>query len=392
MLTDKFKPVLVTLLIVVFGITLSGCKLNFLSDSGSDTLEEISREDYLDLSLLEADETGESQKVLYDTATIERGTFEYDVNRSKASVFEPVTYSSKARFDSGEMTFDKFVVSKMDFVKVGDPIAEIIMKTDSIKITEAELSLERLEDQYEAALKSRKESVETRYEHWDWYEKRDQEIFEKQYRIEDIKWEQNEENYKDRIKTAKENIKEMKANAKKTTINSEYEGYVYALEEIKTGTALKNGQTMLTIIPTNKLYISLSDSDKIYGFGAKYTVNITYGRTLNMEFDAVSMNPPVRTLFGELNTGKAYFEVDANYMETISRANIYVSGVASTVENVLMVPAKAVEESSSDNICYTYVLNEDGSYAKTPFISGGRNQEFYWVISGLKEGTKVIIR
>lgn len=370
-------------------IMAAGCSFPEMSESGSNAMIEVNREDYLDLSVLDKD-PAENNATTYETAIVEYGTFEEMLLSTKASVYTPISYVDKASFDSGEMTFEGFLVEKMDYIKKGDPIASVSMSTDSVVIKQAEISLERLKEQYNQALDNYNKGLEDREIPW-WYSEKQTEIQNLQWQMADLRWAQSDANYKDRIKESEKNIKELKANAKKTTIVSDYSGYVFSFEDIKVGDLIKNGQTLLTMVPSETTFIEISDEDMQTSWGSKYTVTAIIGRNNRMEVEAEVVSPPLRSVYGDLNQGKAYLELQVSLKYDISRITMYTSGPSGTIENVLLVPASAVEDDGG-SICHVTVLHDDGSTVRLPFIPGGHNSSYYWVRSGLKEGTKVIVK
>lgn len=372
--------------LLLSGLVLGGCGFG-LTDSGYESTASINPNEYLELGVFDRTDD-EIMEKSYETYTLEYGTFVTE-QTAGASVFEPITYQEKAKIESGTMVFNEFLVSEMDYVKAGDPIASVSPETDSISIKEAELSLQRLKTQYEEAVKSREESIADRDEIYrNLKTDEEKKIRLLQWQIADLNWQKTEASYKERIKSSEDSIAEQKKRANTKTISAEHSGYVYSLEKIEAGTYLKNGQNLLVLVPTNNLYLEMNDKDMIYTYGKQYTVTVRVGRNNKYEFEAYTINPPLCSLYFNMNTGKAYLIVNAQMATNIPRASITVSGVASTIENVLLVPYDAVEK--EDNCCFVTVMNEDGTIARLPFISGGNNRNYYWVISGLDAGMKVI--
>lgn len=381
------KTIRVALMITSCSLLFAGCSLG-MSESGADVNIGIEKSDYLDLSVLERT-TEELSERVYKTITLEYGTFE-NVVSDRARIFDPVTYVEKVSFDSGEMTFVEYLVNDLEYVEKGQAIAEVSMSTDAIRILEAKIDYERLCEKYESAQATRLESLEGRDEiFWKLKTKEEQDIKNIQWRIEDKRWEQTEASYRSRIDSAQKNIKELEKNAKTTKIYAENSGYVYEFEDLENGDVLKNGQSILTLVPDNMVYICVNDPDKKYTFEKEFTVKATLGRSINLEFKAICINPSLRSVFLEVNPGLAYFAVDAQLWRGMQRTTIVVSGVANRVENVLLIPAGLVKEVSG--VTYVTVLNEDGSICDVPFLAGGNNREYYWVFSGLSEGMKIVV-
>ena len=372
---------------ILAGALTAGCGFSLFSDSGTDATLDINKEDYLNLDALTEGTSSSTQG--YEVYEVNYGTYENTVTNKKLSIYVPITYTVSAEFDSGEMKFVEFLVSYYQWVEAGDPIATITMETDSITIREAELSLERLKSSYDEAVAEHEESLKDREGPFYLYEKQMQ-ILENEWAIEDLKWEQTEASYKERIASSEKNIKELKANANKTTVTSKYSGYVMDFEDLEAGDELKNGQAMLTLVPSDRVYAYADDSDMQFSFGAKFTAVMTVNRTQMLEYDAEVVSAPARSLYGDLADNRAFFIVDNSLKNSEWRNSYYVDGVISQIDNVLIIPIDAVEV--VNDIPYVTILKDDGSLLTSPFVEGGHNRNWYWVFSGIEAGTKVIIK
>ena len=117
-----------------------------------------------------------------------------------------------------------------------------------------------------------------------------------------------------------------------------------------------------------------------------------------VEGTVVSMSPV--GVSSNLVSENAYIAVPADKVGEMSEAlfaqrgywNRYVYKVAGTVreiDNVVIVPKKAVTE--IDGCTYVSVVQKSGEIVAQRFISGGYNADYYWVVDGLTEGMEICL-
>ena len=70
---------------------------------------------------------------------------------------------------------------------------------------------------------------------------------------------------------------------------------------------------------------------------------------------------------------------------SLSRVN--VKAQLRNVDNVLLVPKKAVKE--VNRTTYVTVVEDNGARRQQAFVAGGADSDNYWVVTGLTEGTKI---
>ena len=99
-------------------------------------------------------------------------------------------------------------------------------------------------------------------------------------------------------------------------------------------------------------------------------------------------------LYGNLREEKIFFllqpvdEEAFSNTETDNMKDAKIHGDLGTMENVLLVPARAV--TIDNDITYVTIVKEDGSFLKKGFRAGGSNANYYWVMDGLEEGTVIL--
>ena len=66
-----------------------------------------------------------------------------------------------------------------------------------------------------------------------------------------------------------------------------------------------------------------------------------------------------------------------------------LNGVVRNMDNVLVVPKKAVTEKNGNT--YVSVVKENGEIVAQRFVAGGYNANNYWVVEGLTEGMEICL-
>ena len=133
----------------------------------------------------------------------------------------------------------------------------------------------------------------------------------------------------------------------------------------------------------NRVDVSYESSD-----GEKKTVE---GMVANVSASAVSKSINADYVLILLPEDKIaeMLQASAGSRNRWYRISYNVTGSVYSMENVLMVPRKAVWE--QEQRTYVYVKQADGSVKAQSIITGGVDNEHYWVIEGLTEGMEVCL-
>lgn len=309
-------------------------------------------------------EGGKTQKIERGKVEVAFSSKGYLVYPSFKFVTNPVTY--------GTCYFDECLVAQNQQVKKGDVLARIHVKADAteLKRIEKQLSREksRLEDLKKAGAEQNKLAIEMK---------------------------------QDRIADLQERLTEMRSDAAVKEITSPISGIIIALDgRLKEGDLLSQNQAVFQVADESLSYIMVDDANGQLNYGN--TVEVTYlnpqGQTKVTEGSVVSLNH--YTLSQDLVSDKALIKVSAETLGDMagssqrsdgwwSRVYFDVKATVRTMDNVLLVPKRAVTE--RDGETYVKLKREDGSVMLQSFISGGADNTYYWVADGLTEGMEICL-
>lgn len=381
----KFRAVLLGITTM---IAFSSCGL--LSDSGTDAHVDLVKEDYLAVDLLEDASGNSSSADTYKVETYEVrvGTFETQATGLRAEVYVPTEVYVKAEVNTKAMLFSSFAVKVNDYVEEGDVIAYVTVDYDDIELEDAELTLSRLKASYEEAKAEHDKYVQSDRSGPFYLNEYDYAVMEKRWKIEDLTWEKTCKDYDKQIADQTKKVKELKENAEVTAITADCSGYVSELTRLKENDKLSNGDKICKLVPTDQVYVSINDATQSFNYGQKYTFSTETRSGLKTEYDAVVVSAPSKALYCNLTGPDAYLKVDMKRSVNFGWNRSHVEGTLRHIENVLLVPFDAV--STVDETTYVTAIKADGTLETVPFVAGGYNKDFYWVISGIEEGTTII--
>ena len=365
-----------------------GSSEKLMTDTGSASKQEISKEEYLDLTALDKPQA-ENSKGNYKVYTLEKGTFtEAALKQTLGREYINVP-TVELEIKEGTVKFGEYVVEGwMDYVEKGEVLATIQTEVDELTIEEAQLKLTRLQERYAKAEAKLAEDLEDlRVKRTITYN--DYERFVIDVEAEQLKldWELSKRNYEKKIADATEKLNDLKNSKDATEITAPDSGFVIFSTRYPAGKEIENGAYICHILTSDKYYVQTGNQGDQFGFGM--TVNFRRMEEV-VEGTVISGGSPA--LYGNLDTGKATFLV--GFEEEIPTGNrwqsdeVVMEGNLKTVENVVLVPKQAV--TVEDDNYYVTVLKEDGSLLKTEFIPGGNNSDEYWVYEGLNEGVQIV--
>lgn len=338
---------------------------------------------YLDTQLLSQDITSENH---YQTYQVIRGEFVTKYDSASGELYFPNLYSQKTEYEKGKMIFEQFVVEQGQYVKKGDPIADVHMELDTTELNELQLRLSRYYERLDAdekTFESKKKAYRARF-----YEKMTTaQSLQLRLEYDDflLQWENAKKNWNKTIEDTKEAIDVYVKTKAIHQIEAGQDGYVTFTSWIWEGTELKNGDVLCSIIPEGSVYLKMDNSNQLLNYGRKVTVSFGKGKE-GYEGTVVSVDP--KTTSYDLGDKSAYIKVACNLEDVYTFRTANVSYVAESMVDVLLVDRAAV--TMENDIPYVTVREADGSLLKTGFFFGGSNQNYFWVYGGLSEGTTVV--
>lgn len=387
MYKNRIKSFVLAGIALTFTLSACGSSEKLMTDTGSASQKEISKEEYLNPDAVNQADSANSNGN-YTVYTLEKGTFEEGALKQtldRAYINVPTV---ELEIEEGTILFGEYANDMFDYVESGETIATVQTEVDELTIEEAELKLKRLQERYvRDEAKLAEDLEELRVDRTMIYN--DYERFVVDVQCEQLKldWEKAKRNYEQQIKTATENLANLKAAQNLTEIVADESGYVIYSTRYSAGSELEDGDYMCHILTSDDYYVQTSNQADNYAYGMKMEF-----RTMEKEVQGTVISGGSTALYGNLDTGKATFTVDfgedAPTTGRMQSSSLVMEGNLKTVNNVITIPKQAVTE-DGDNY-YVTVLKEDGSLLKTEFIPGGENTECYWVYEGLEEGMQIV--
>lgn len=205
---------------------------------------------------------------------------------------------------------------------------------------------------------------------------------------------------KESIEEQKKVIAKIKSDAALAEIKAPYDGVITALNWLEEGDILMKDMTIALIAAEENCFVEVED----------LAGNLSCGDTVSIEYrdaagaDRVAEGAVVTVapcaLSAGLTTGNALIRVSSEDLEQMAgqnsgydgwwvRAHFNVKAKIRSMSNVVVVPKGAV--TLEGGIYYVRVKEADGKVTYRSFISGGADNENYWVVEGLSEGTTICL-
>lgn len=349
----------------------------------SDGYDLIDKSMYLDTDLLKKDTKTTSS---YSTYEVTRGEFITNYDLLKGELYYPDLRMVNADYEKGTMIFEEYLIEQGQYVKVGDPIAKVHIELDTTELNELNLKLNRYQKRYrEDQDKFERNKIE--YNRRLKQQTTQAQNLDLRLEYEEFlnQWDNTKENWIATIEDTQEAIATYEDAKSMTELVSEEEGYLIYLSNLREGVEIKNNDVICGILPDSSVYVKVDNSNQMLCYGCPVTVKFGANQ-IAYEGEVVSADP--KTTSYDLYDEFAYILVHCNLEDVYSYRSATISYVAESMKDVLLVEKAAV--TVEDDIPYVTVLNEDGTLLKTGFLSGGSNQNYYWVYSGLSEGMKLV--
>lgn len=418
MLLNKKTMKILCLLLPLSALLSSCADPKQVSSSGTtDLTVEKEEKDYLDTEIIKKKkETSEA----YEIHVIGYGDFVEEELNADSIMGNYLEDTLRAELGEDTMTVVNTDLLVQDWgyqAMQGDVLMTVEMDVEEADILEARLKLQRLQNSFERAktefAQQREEAIAENDQIGDKYEfqagcfllERDA-----------LEWENTVRNYERQIAEAQKRVNQLEKWKNTTTITAPESGFYYLDTTgedggLKPGDTLKSGDIICKMrISTLEQVDILDNKENKWEYGAKVLFetsgkNIT-GEMETSEWEGRIASGSVKDLYGNLDVRKAdssdsllmpSIQTFSNPAFSLSRAisedaffgQTKAKGSIKEMKQVLLVPARAV--TVEEEIPYVTVIKPDGGFLKTGFIAGGHNDEYYWVFSGLEEGTEILM-
>lgn len=191
-----------------------------------------------------------------------------------------------------------------------------------------------------------------------------------------------------KVSQAQAAVSSLEATLNKSTIRAPFDGVV-TLQEAKAGATVSAGETLVSVISQNQMYVEANISEINIG-------KISVDNPVSVTFDAL----PGEEFLGEVSyvePGDVIIDGVVNYKIRVNLKNLdprIKSGLTANLkiqtsmkENVLVIPLYAVTKEQGQNFVNKVV---DGKIQKVPVSLGiSGNTGLVEILSGLKEGDNI---
>ncbi len=289
-------------------------------------------------------------------------------------LFYPIQKEIKVPVEHGTIYYVSTNVELNQQVKKGDPLFTIRVVADEVELARSTKRLqreqERMDDLIRQDAEANKKAIAARQE---------------------------------TIAEIEKEIAEMKADFATTEISAPYDGIVTGLpwREMKEGDLLTANQAIATLAAQGSNYIVIEDTNGLLTYGNQASIQYKGmdGKDATVSGMVVSLSPySVSSDFFDEN--QALIKVSSEdigdmagsadgYEGWWNRSRFNVSVINRSMENVVLVPKKAVISKGSTT--YVRVKQENGEIRYQGFVAGGSDNSYYWVVEGLTEGMEICL-
>lgn len=280
----------------------------------------------------------------------------------------------------GTFYIKEIYVEQYQQVQEGDALARIEVISDSISIGRVQRKLQRQQERLATLLEKKSKANPNEIDR-----SLDRAIESRQKAIEDL----NEE------------LAELTEYSGEVTLTAPYSCIVTNVAELEEGDLISYNQKLVQIADQSQCYIIVQDQDGQLSYGNEATITYVGEGSIKKEIKGTVVSVNKTALSKQLQTGFALILISeedigniAKYGSTVgnggwNRNRFGVTAPIREVDNVVLIPKRAVTVFKQNT--FVKVKQQDGSFTYVSFISGGADQENYWVVEGLDEGMKVCL-
>jgi len=289
--------------------------------------------------------------------------------------------------DEGSAYIKEICVKEYQEVKKGDTILKIEAINDSVEIERITNRISRLNSRIQDEM-ARQADMDDKNQY----------ITDPNRKLYDRNVNKNIVSYTKELNDANRQLRKHKKYSGIIEIKAETDGIISDIGTLKEGDVIYPDTKILQFADISTSYIVLKDEDGVLSYGQPASVDFAgsdgkrtevKGRVVTVSNLSLSDKMKKQWALIEIDEeGKALMSGSKEAQEGLWARNSYkVSVNTRAMDNVLLIPKSAVEVKGGNT--YVKVINSDGSVSLKGFISGGSNNNYYWVVSGLSEGTKI---
>lgn len=324
------------------------------------------------------------EEAFVDTFTVE--------NEANAQFYIQESRAAYAEYDYGKMIFDEFTASSGDYLEAGDVIAKVHIEVSEADLTEVRLSLQRMQERVEAdRLLYEKEDALLKEDAYNTKGSQAQGVAMRLYEESVEAHRQDIEAQNEQIEDTKEKLTKMETAAAITEITAPTAGYLKDMATLVYGDEVLDGKIIGVLEPGKSNILSVNNEKNVFRYGKEVTVLCKNGAE-ELEFAGKVITPSQQSVASQASDKKACIlleEAGSTYLQENDVNSILVRVNTIEQKNAVMVKMGSLEVNGST--AYATVVQQDGSFLKKKVVIGGRNEDYYWVINGLKDKDQVVV-
>lgn len=281
---------------------------------------------------------------------------------------------------TGTFYVKEICVEQYEQVEAGQELAKIEVISDEISIGRLERKIQRQQERLNKLLE---EKSETRPDEIN--RSLDRAIKSRQKAIEDLN----------------EDLAELTEYSGEVTLTAPYAGIVTNVTDLEEGDLISYNQKLVQMADQSQCYVIVQDQEGQLSYGNEATITYVGEGSIKKEIKGTVVSVNKTALSKQLQIGFALILISeedigniARYGSTVgsggwNRNRFEVTAQIRGVDNVVLIPKRAVTVYNQNT--FVKVKKDDGSYTYVSFVSGGADQENYWVAQGLDEGMEICL-
>ena len=328
----------------------------------------------------------------YKTEAVGYGTFTKVESTQGLAYFPSIT---SVIYDGLKAVYVEALAQFGDYVEAGQELVKIEVEKDEARIRELELKLERTRSSYEISLRDKQREISNmnldRNKLSDAYaiQKANLNIEAKEVELARYIYTTERD-----ISKQEEEIQKLNDQSAVTYITAPVAGKVTNQKYYAVGDPVNPGDVLFRITDTSVFYVAAESSNFHYGTDVTVTAGIR-GKEYEIPGKVVVCTADIK---GSVKT-RVIMRVEApeeiramltkNSEINFAAVRLSVSGETNRVDNVLLMPMSAKENSGQET--YTNILDVNNQVHHRPIRVAFTNRDFAWILSGLSEGDVVIL-
>lgn len=204
------------------------------------------------------------------------------------------------------------------------------------------------------------------------------------------------------IEDLNEELAELTEFAGEVMLTAPYSGIITNITDLEAGDLIATNQKLVQIADQTRCYVIVEDTEGQLSYGNEVTITYLGENSIKKDITGTVVSVDSRAVSKPLKTGVAMILLsEEDTLDIAKHGSAFVSGGGwnrsrfdvkaeiRSVENVLLVPKRAVSVINQNT--FVKIKTQEGNITYARFVSGGSNQDYYWVVDGLSEGMEICL-